>query len=76
MHPEKLNNTVLTLQLRHVHVQIHPVDSLHFERYVFGQNLGHALCYFHGGSVRFGFALRRAFRPLIGPIEAVYQTSS
>jgi hypothetical protein len=37
---EKRGDPTLVLQPGHVHVQVHPVDALHFQRDVLGQDFG------------------------------------
>ena len=65
---EKLNSTRDVLQLRHVHVQIHPIDAFHFHCHVLIQDLGHRLCYLHARFVRQVLPLRRRLDRSFGPI--------
>ena len=40
MKPEKTGDSTRPLQRGHVHVQVHSVDSLDFQRYVLSENFG------------------------------------
>ena len=41
--------TTRVLQLRHVDVEIHPIDALHLEGHVLGQDISHSARYGHDG---------------------------
>ena len=43
MAAEEFHDSALTLQGRNVHVEVHPVDALQFERDVMIEDLGYAL---------------------------------
>src|SRR3982751_1210537 len=47
MAPEELHDSGFALQRRHVHIEVHPVDALQFERHVLVQDFGYALWYAH-----------------------------
>src|SRR5260370_9474698 len=63
MRAEELDDSLLVLQTRHEHVEVHPVDPLHRQPDMTPDDLGHALCYHLPGSGRAGFASRRRFDP-------------
>ena len=41
--------TTRVLQLRHVDVEMHPIDALHLEGHVLGQDISHSARYGHDG---------------------------
>jgi hypothetical protein len=49
MAAEEIHHPVRVLQLRHVHVQVHPVDALHLQAHFRAQYLGYRMRYSHGG---------------------------
>src|SRR6266700_2650228 len=59
MRAEELDDSLLVLQARHEHVEVHPVDPLDRQLDMTANDLGHALCYHLPGSGRAGFASRR-----------------
>src|SRR5712672_584309 len=59
MRAEKLDDSLLVLQARHEHVEVHPVDPLDRELHMTADDLGNVLCYHPLGSGRAGFASRR-----------------
>src|SRR5580693_5794314 len=64
--PEETRHPLFSLQLWHVHVQVHPVDPFHFQGDVLIEHFGHTTCYAH-------FRLRltpvlRDHLPLCGPM--------
>ena len=42
---KEAHDTALALQLRHVDVEVHPVDAFDRKLYMAAENIGHALCY-------------------------------
>src|SRR5216683_652309 len=56
---EELDDSLLVLQARHEHVEVHSVDPLNRQPDMTADDLGHALCYHLLGSGRAGFASRR-----------------
>src|SRR5258707_12254289 len=59
MRAEELDDSLLVLQARHEHVEVHPVDPLDRELHMTADDLGNVLCYHPLGSGRAGFASRR-----------------
>src|ERR1700676_1472736 len=59
MRAEELDDSLLLLQPRHEHVEVHSVDPLDRQPDMTADDLGHALCYHLLGSGRAGFASRR-----------------
>src|SRR6266853_516216 len=59
MRAEELDDSLLVLQARHEHVEVHPVNPLDRQPDMTADDLGHALCYHLPGSGRAGFASRR-----------------
>src|ERR1700738_1791330 len=59
MRAEELDDSLLVLQARHEHVEVHSVDPLDRQPDMTADDLGHALCYHLLGSGRAGFASRR-----------------
>src|SRR5258705_11724851 len=59
MRAEELDDSLLVLQARHEHVEVHPVDPLDRELDMTADDLGNVLCYHPLGSGRAGFASRR-----------------
>jgi hypothetical protein len=59
MRAEKLDDSLLVLQARHEHVEVHSVDPLDRQPDMTADDLGHVLCYHLLGSGRAGFASRR-----------------
>src|SRR6266568_8386412 len=59
MRAEEVDDSLLVLQVRHEHVEVHPVDPLDRQPDMTADDLGHALCYHLLGSGRAGFASRR-----------------
>src|ERR1700730_12323086 len=59
MRAEELDDSLLVLQARHEHVEVHSVDPLDRQPDMTANDLGHALCYHLLGSGRAGFASRR-----------------
>src|ERR1700676_1545520 len=59
MRAEELDDSLLGLQARHEHVEVHSVDPLDRQPDMTADDLGHALCYHLLGSGRAGFASRR-----------------
>src|SRR5882724_4934553 len=55
MRAEEVDDSLLVLQVRHEHVEVHPVDPLDRQPDT-ADDLGHALCYHLLGSGRAGFA--------------------
>jgi hypothetical protein len=42
---EKSHHTQFALQLRHIHIETHPVDSFDRKLHMLAKNIGNALCY-------------------------------
>src|SRR5580700_7183997 len=59
MRAEELDDSLLVLQARHEHVEVHSVDPLDRQPDMTADDLDHALCYHLLGSGRAGFASRR-----------------
>src|ERR1700720_3145275 len=59
MRAEELDDSLLVLQARHEHVEVHSVDPLDRQPDMTADDLGNALCYHLLGSGRAGFASRR-----------------
>src|SRR5258707_12017263 len=59
MRAEELDDSLLVLQARHEHVELHPVDPLDGELHMTADDLGNVLCYHPLGSGRAGFASPR-----------------
>src|SRR6267142_2713437 len=59
MRAEEVDDSLLVLQVRHEHVEVHPVDPLDRQPDMTADDLDHALCYHLLGSGRAGFASRR-----------------
>src|SRR5882724_10162632 len=59
MRAEEVDDSLLVLQARHEHVEVHPVDPLDRELHMTADDLGNVLCYHPLGSGRAGFASRR-----------------
>src|ERR1700682_5607345 len=56
MRAGELDDSLLGLQVRHEHVEVHSVDPLDRQPDMTADDLGHALCYHLLGSGRAGFA--------------------
>src|SRR5467141_4243634 len=59
MRAEELDDSLLVLQARHEHVEVHPVNPLDRQPDMTADDLGNVLCYHPLGSGRAGFASRR-----------------
>src|SRR6266852_6313026 len=59
MRAAEVDDSLLVLQVRHEHAEVHPVDPLDRQPDMTADDLGHALCYHLLGSGRAGFASRR-----------------
>src|SRR5712671_5017646 len=59
MRAEEVDDSLLVLQARHEHVEVHSVDPLDRQPDMTADDLGNALCYHLLGSGRAGFASRR-----------------